>query len=119
MKSLRNYSQLTTSFTDLLEGQTRKSTKPIVWNATLDLAFKELKDQMCKAPSLFLPNPSKPFQVETDASDYAIGIVLYQGGKSITFESNKLDFGQCRYTVQEKELFAFIHVLKSWRHYLY
>ena len=55
--------------------------KPIVWNATLDLAFKELKDLVCKAPSLLLPDPSKPFEVETDASDYAIGAVLYQDGK--------------------------------------
>ena len=62
-KSLRNYSQLTTPFTNLLKGQTRKSTKPIVWNATLNLAFKELKDLVCKAPSLLLPDPSKPFEV--------------------------------------------------------
>ena len=74
---------------------------------------------MCKAPSLLLPNPLKPFQVETDASDYAIGAVLYQDGKPIAFESKKLDSAQCRYTVQEKELFAVIHALKTWRHYLY
>ena len=110
---------MTTSFTDLLKGQTRKSTKPIVWNATLDLAFKELKDLVWKAPSLLLHDPSKPFEVETDASDYAIGVVLYQDGKPIAFESKKLDSAQCRYTVQEKELFAVIHALKTWRHYLY
>ena len=37
----------------------------------------------------------KPFEVETDASDYAIGVVLYQDGKPITFESKKLDYAQC------------------------
>ena len=80
-----------TTFTDLLKGQTRKSTKTIVWNATLDLAFKELKDLVCKAPSLLLPDPSKPFEVEIDARDSAIGVVLYQDGKPITFKSQKLD----------------------------
>ena len=104
---------MTTPFTDLLKGQTRKSTKPIVWNATLDLAFKELKDLVCKAPSLLLPDPSKPFEVETDASDYAIGVVLYHDGKPIKFESKKLDSAQRRYTVQEKELFIVIHALKT------
>ena len=84
----------TSSFTDLLKGQTRKSTKPIVWNAILDLAFKQLKDLVCKDPSLLLPDPSKPFEVETDASDYAIGVVLYQDGKPIAFESKKLDSAQ-------------------------
>ena len=87
----------------------RKSTKPIVWNATLDPAFKELKDLVCNAPSLLLPDPSNPFEVETDASDYTIVVVLFQDGKPIAFESKKLDSAQCRYTVQEKELFAVIH----------
>ena len=56
----------------------RKSTKPIVCNATLDLTFKELKDIVCKAPSLLLPDPSKLCEVETDASNYAIGAILYE-----------------------------------------
>ena len=60
-----------------------------------------------------------PFEVETNANDYAIGVVLYQDGKPIAFESKKLDSAQRRYTVQERELFAVIHALKTWRHYLY
>ena len=108
-----------TPFTDLLKDQMRKSRKPIVWNATLDLDFQKLKDQVCKAPSFCLPDPSKPFQIETDPSEYGIGVVLYQDGKPIAFESKKLDSAQCRYTIQEKELFAVILLLKSWRHYLY
>ena len=63
----------------------------------------------------FLPYPSNSFQVETDASDYAIGVVLYQDGKLIAFESKKLDSAQCRCTAQEKEIFLLIHALKSWR----
>ena len=68
-----------------------KSTKSIVWNTIVELAFKELKNPVCKPPSLLLPDPSKPFQVEIDASDYAIGVILYQDGKLIAFESKKLD----------------------------
>ena len=74
---------------------------------------------MCKARLLVLLDPSKPFQVQTDASDYAIGVVLYQDCKPIAFEGKKLDSAQCQYTVQEKELFAVIHALNSWCHYLY
>ena len=50
---------------------------------------------MCKDPSLLLPDLSKPFHVETDASDYTIGLVLYQDGKPITFENKKLDPTRC------------------------
>jgi hypothetical protein len=66
-----------------------------------------------------LPDPSKPFEVETDASNYVVGDVLYQGGKPIAFESRKLDPTQRRYSVQEKEIFVVIHALRTWRHYVY
>ena len=118
-KSIRNYSKLTTPLTDLLKGHPRKSVKPISWNEQLDKSFETLKEHVCQAPTLLLPDPSKPFSIETDASDYAIGAVLYQGGHPIAFESKKLDAAQSRYSVQEKELFAVIHALKTWRHYLY
>ena len=45
--------------------------------------------------------------------------VLYLDGKPVAFESKKLTPTQRRYSVQEKELFAVIHALKTWRHYLY
>ena len=74
---------------------------------------------MYQAPSLLLPNPSKPFTIETNTSDYAIGVVLYQDGHTIAFESKKLDATQYRYSIQENELYAVIHALKTWKHYLY
>ena len=93
--------------------------KPIAWNEQLDKSFETLKEHVCQAPTLLLPDPSKPFSIETNASDYAIGVVLYQGSHPIAFESKKLDVAQSQYSVQEKELFAVIHALKTWRHYLY
>ena len=36
---------------------------------------------MWQAPSLLLPYPSKPYEVETNASDYVVGVILYQDGK--------------------------------------
>ena len=38
---------------------------------------------MCEALSLLLPNPSKPYEVETHGSDYAIGLVLYEDVKLV------------------------------------
>ena len=46
---------------------------------------------MCKAPYTSLQDPLEPFSVETDASEYAIGVVLYQEGKPIAFEIKKRD----------------------------
>ena len=67
---------------------------------------------------LQLPNLSMPFEVHTDASDYAIGGVLVQEGHPVAFESRKLNDVEKRYTVQEKEMTAVVHCLRTWRHYL-
>ena len=42
-------------------------------------------------PVLQLPDYTKPFEVHTDASDYAIGGVLVQQGNPVAYESRKLN----------------------------
>ncbi|BBN67758.1 transposable element gene [Prunus dulcis] len=69
-------------------------------------------------PVLRLPDLSKSFEVHTDASDFAIGGVLMQDGHPLAFESRKLNDTERRYTVQEKEMTAVVHCLRTWRHYL-
>ena len=60
----------------------------------------------------------KPFEVHTNASDFAIGGVLMQDGRPIVYESKKLDSHQRRWPTYEKELFAVVYCLKTWQHYL-
>ena len=69
-------------------------------------------------PVLALPDILKPFEVQTDASDFALGGVLLQEGHLVAYESRKLSEAERRYTAQEKELLAVIHCLRVWRHYL-
>ncbi|KAL0295731.1 UNVERIFIED_CONTAM: hypothetical protein Scaly_3090700 [Sesamum calycinum] len=69
-------------------------------------------------PVLALPDMSKPFTVETDASDFALGGLLLQDGHPVAFESRKLKDIEWRYSVHEKELLAVVHCLRLWRHYL-
>ena len=71
---------MTTPFTNLLIGQTHKPTKPIHWNGHLDESIRTLKENVRQAPSLLLPYPSKPYEVETNGSDYVVGATLYQDG---------------------------------------
>ncbi|KAL0307107.1 UNVERIFIED_CONTAM: Transposon Tf2-11 polyprotein [Sesamum radiatum] len=73
---------------------------------------------MVTDPVLALPDMSKPFTVETDASDFALGGVLMQDGHPVAFESRKLKDVERRYSVHEKELLAVVHCLRLWRHYL-
>ncbi|KAJ7970764.1 Ty3/gypsy retrotransposon protein [Quillaja saponaria] len=61
---------------------------------------------------------SKPFEVQTDASDYALVGVLLQENHHVAYESHKLSQAERRYTAQEKEMLAVIHCLRVWIHYL-
>ncbi|KAK3036807.1 hypothetical protein RJ639_030499 [Escallonia herrerae] len=81
-------------------------------------AFEGLKEAVTEEPVLALPDHTKVFELQTDASDFAIGGVLMQEGHPIAFESRKLNDTERRYTVQEKEMTAVVHCLRTWRHYL-
>ncbi|KAL0350189.1 UNVERIFIED_CONTAM: Gag-Pol polyprotein [Sesamum radiatum] len=99
--------------TDLL-----KKTETWDWTPQCQVAFDNLKRAMVTDPVLALPDMSKPFTVETDASDFALGGVLMQDGHPVAFESRKLKDAERRYSVHEKELLAVVHCLILWRHYL-
>ena len=88
------------------------------WSEDCQHAFEELKKVIPKEPVLVLPDQTKPFEVQTNASDFAIGGVLMQEDHPIVFESWKLNDTECHYTVQEKEMTAIIHCLRVWRYYL-
>ncbi|KAL0374298.1 UNVERIFIED_CONTAM: Retrovirus-related Pol polyprotein from transposon.6 [Sesamum radiatum] len=61
---------------------------------------------------------SKPFVVETDASDFALGGVIMQDDHPVTFENRKLNDVVWCYSVHENELLVVVHCLRLWRHYL-
>ena len=95
-----------------------KKQRPYKWEAPQEEAFKQLKDTLTTAPILKVPDPTKPFTVNTDASEFALGAVLLQDGHPIAFESRKLTAAERNYRVHERELLAIIHALKVWRCYL-
>ena len=61
-----------------------------VWTDVQELVFQTLKQALTTAPVLALPDFSKPFSVETDASGTGIGAVLTQGVHPLAFLSMAL-----------------------------
>ena len=53
-----------------------KKGKPHVWTEECQQAFQALKEAMSKDPVLALPDSGKAFEIQTDASDFALGGVL-------------------------------------------
>jgi hypothetical protein len=66
-----------------------------------------------------LPNLQNPFEVDKDASGYATGEVLMQGGKSICYHYGMFHGGVMNYTsMYDHELYTLIQSMKKWKHYL-
>lgn len=77
-----------------------------------------LKEKITERPILALPDFSKLFSVRCDASGYAVGGVLSQNDKPVTYFSEKLNEAKHKYSTYDKEFYAVIQALKKWRHYL-
>lgn len=74
------------------------------WSQAAQQAFDKLKSAMSSAPVLTLPDFSKEFIVETDASSEGIGVVLQHEGHPIAFISKAFGLQNQGLSVYEKEL---------------
>nr|GEY17329.1 reverse transcriptase domain-containing protein [Tanacetum cinerariifolium] len=71
-----------------------------------EVAFLTLKDKLCNALVLALPDGEKDFMVYYDVSCLGIGYVLMQRGKVIAYASRKLKIHEKNYTTHDLELVA-------------
>ncbi|GKA25267.1 putative reverse transcriptase domain-containing protein [Tanacetum coccineum] len=97
---------------------TQKSVK-FNWGEKEETAFQTLKQKLCSAPILALPEGSENFIVYCDASHKGLGAVLMQKEKVIAYASRQLKIHEKNYTTHDLELGAVVFALKMWRHYLY
>ncbi|GJW39741.1 putative nucleotidyltransferase, ribonuclease H [Tanacetum coccineum] len=96
-----------------------QKNKNYVWNEEQESAFQLLKQKLCEAPILALPEGNDNFVVYCDASLQGLGAVLMQREKVIAYASRQLKPHEENYTTHDLELGAVIFALKIWRHYLY
>ena len=80
------------------------------WGDLKQKAFETLRDIIISDPILQYPDFNKPFIITTDASDYALGVVLSQGtiGQDlpVAYASRTLNDAETRYSTTKKELLA-------------
>ena len=112
------FSELAKPLNDLL-----KKDQKFEWTDDCQRAFDELKKRFTEEPVLMMPDQTKPFQIETDASKYATGGVLTQLDSNgdrhpISFISKTLSPAKRNYEIYDRELLAIIRALEEWRHYI-
>ncbi len=105
-----------------LHNLTKKNVK-FIWSKDCEKAFQELKKRLITSPILMHPDTQKPFIVECDASNFAIGAILSQKddeGKlhPVAYYSRSLNNAELNYSITEKELLAIKCAFSTWRHLL-
>jgi len=112
-KFVRHFGVISKPLTELL-----KKNVVFVWTSTHDKSFAALKSALCNSPVLALPDFSKQFSIETDASGYGVGAVLMQEGHPLAFISKALGPRSEGLSTYEKEYLAILLAVQQWRAYL-
>ncbi|GJV74160.1 putative reverse transcriptase domain-containing protein [Tanacetum coccineum] len=84
-----------------------------------EAAFQQLKQKLCSALILALPEGMENFMVYCDALNKGLGDVLMQKEKVIDYASRKIKVHEKNYTTHDLELGEIVFALKIWRHCLY
>ncbi|GJU12266.1 putative reverse transcriptase domain-containing protein [Tanacetum coccineum] len=111
---IEGFSKIAKPMTELTQ-----KDKKFDWGEEQESAFQLLKQKLCDAPILALPEGSDDFVVYCDASIKGLGVVLMQRTKVIAYASRQLKVHEKNYTTHDLELGAVVFALKIWRHYLY
>jgi hypothetical protein len=111
-KFVKNYGKIAAPLTALLKKNS------FTWTLATAQAFQTLKTTMCTTLVLALPDFTKTFVLECDASGKGIGVVLMQEGRPLAFTSKQLSERNLGKPIYEKEMLAILHVVELWHPYL-
>ncbi|KAD7478311.1 hypothetical protein E3N88_01447 [Mikania micrantha] len=89
-----------------------QKVKKFEWSNKQEAAFQLLKQKLCSAPILTLPEGTDDFVVYCDASHQGLGCVLMQKDKVIAYASRQLKTHEKNYTTHDLEIGALVFALK-------
>ena len=117
-KFIRGYADLTKPLNELL----RKDID-FEWTTERNDIFNDLKRRFTTKPILSIPDQTKPFYIESDASKYATGAVLMQKDDNGTLHpcsyiSQTFSLAERNYQIYDRELLGIIRALEEWKHYV-
>ena len=89
------------------------------WTSEAEDAFVRMKTIFCTEPTLAQFDPDRTTLVETDASGWCTGGVLFQFGddgllRPCAYFSKKNLPAECNYEIHDKEMLAIVRCLEEW-----
>ena len=107
--------------TSCLRSLTHKHAK-FTWSDQHQKEFEDVKDALTSPPVLTIYDPTLPIMLKTDASADSVGAVLVQvhaeGERVVAYASSALTKQQVRWSTSEKECWAVVWAIRTFRHYL-
>ncbi|GJW46825.1 putative reverse transcriptase domain-containing protein [Tanacetum coccineum] len=115
------YRRFIEGFSKTAKSMTKLTQKGVKfdWGDKEEAAFQLIKQKLCSAPILALPEGIEDFVVYCDASHKGLGVVLMQREKVIDYASRQLKIHENNHTTHDLELGSVVFALKVQRHYLY
>jgi hypothetical protein len=107
---------------DLVELTKKGQANKVQWEDRHEQAFQKIKELLTKTPILRLPDMTKPFVVQTDASEKGLGAALLQEHDGllhpVEYASKLLSGASRSYAVVEKECLAVKWAFEKFQNYL-
>ena len=102
----------------------KHSPNVLPWCDAHQVAFELLRDRLCSAHVLRIPQIGKPFCLHTDASGFAVGATLGQLNdegleEPLAYASQKLTQTQSSWATIEREAFAIIWALNRFKNIVF
>ncbi|GKF58341.1 putative reverse transcriptase domain-containing protein [Tanacetum coccineum] len=104
---IKDFSKIAKSLTELTQ-----KNKKYIWGEDQESTFQLLKQKLCEALILALPEGNDDFVVYCDASHQGLGAVQMQREKVIAYASRQLKPHEENYTTHDLELGAVVFALK-------
>ncbi|GJT84378.1 putative reverse transcriptase domain-containing protein [Tanacetum coccineum] len=111
---VRYYQRFIEGFLKIAKPITKLTQKKVKfeWGEKQETLFQLLKQKLCSAPILALPEGSEDFIVYCDASIKGLGVMLMQREKVIAYALRQLKIHEKNYTTHDLELGAVVFSLK-------
>jgi hypothetical protein len=80
------------------------SKTKFLWVQSQQKSFDDLKQWLCSALVLSLPDLQQHFEIETDAFNYVVGAILTRSGHPVAYHITTLSYSVHKYPTYNKEM---------------